>query len=347
LVGTLGKGLKGLYALDITRGGTQTKVLWEHFSGDTIGYIEGVVEIAESKGEGKGTRKPMVFIGNGLGSNRNQATLLGIDAVNGDMELSMDAPEGATEAPSRGLYAAALTDLDLRGAVDYAYAADSSGKIIRFKLEKPHRTQTIYKKPNQNRYVLVSSKPAIMRHPKGGDVVSVVTSPQDNTSTPEVVGVWSQGLDEPSDTPVFQIFGTENGRYKSDKNGGRKLTGNPKEIKVNWNNKTGWQVLLEEGEEIRHQDAFQFNGRLYFSSKKSNGAYHLNRVGIMDPTWSACGKIIYPSEGNGTDNQCVDQHFISELYASRLLIQPNIILLDHTAFQPRKVDEVWREDFRR
>jgi hypothetical protein len=343
----LGKGLKGLYALDITGGGAKTKVLWEHFSGDTIGYIEGGVEIAESRGEGNSASKPMVFIGNGLGSNRNLATLLGIDAISGEIQLSMNAPVDSTEAPSRGLYAPALTDIDLRGAVDFAYAADSSGKIIRFKLERPFSTQTIYSKKNPNQHVLVSSKPAIMRHPKGGDVVSVVTSRQDNTSTPEVVGIWSQGRDDTPDKLVIKNFDTRNANYKSDGNRGRALKGDPKEIKVNWNHHSGWRVNLEEGEAIRHQDAFQFNGRLYFPSILKNGDYHLNRIGIMDPTWSACGKIIYPAEGNGTDKQCGDQQFISEFYAHRLLVQPNIILLDHTAFRPRKVDEVWREDFRR
>lgn len=350
LVGTLGKGLKGLYALDITGGSASPSVLWEHFSGTKIGHIEGMVEITRAKV--RGGARHMVFIGNGLGSISNSSTLLGIDLFNGDVELSFDVPAGGEESPFRGLYAPSLTDHDLRGTVDIAYAADSSGKIVRFKLEEPvgksNRIQVIYKTKNPNQQVFVSSKPAVMRHPKGGSVISFVTSRQNNGSVPEVVGLWSKGLEDAVEEPVYKDFTTIGAYFKSDGDGGRALEGNPNTIRVNWNNQNIWRIFLEPGEEIRHQDAFQFNGRLYFSSRKSNGAYHLNRIGIMDPTWSACGNIIYAAEGNGTFKQCdVDQHFVSELYEQRLLVQPNIVLLNHTAFRPRKVEEVWREDFRR
>lgn len=350
LVGTLGKGLKGLYALDITGRGAAPYVLWEYFSDPRIGHIEGMVEITRAKV--KDGAKHMVFIGNGLGSSSNSSTLLGIDLFNGDLELSFDVPAGGEESPARGLYAPTLTDHDLRGTVDIAYAADSSGKVVRFKLEEPagksNRVQVIYKTKNPNQQVLVSSKPAVMRHPKGGSVISLVTSRQANGSVPEVVGFWSKGLEDAVEEPVNQDFTTVGAYFKSDGDAGRALEGNPNKIRVNWNNQNVWRIFLEPGEEIRHQDAFQFNGRLYFSSRKSNGAYHLNRIGIMDPTWSACGDIIYAAEGNGTFKQCnVDQHFVSELYEQRLLVQPNIILLNHTAFRPRKVEEVWREDFRR
>lgn len=350
LVGTLGKGLKGVYALDITDRGNNTRVLWEHFSGPKIGYMEGMVEITRAKV--KGGAKEMVFIGNGVGSSSNSSTLLGLDLFNGNVELSFDVPTGSEEAPVRGLYAPTLTDHDLRGTVDIAYAADSSGKVVRFKLEEPagksNRVQVIYKKRNPNQQVFVSSKPAVMRHPKGGSVISLVTSSQANGPVPEVVGVWSKGLDDAVEDPSYKDFSTVGAYFKSDGDGGRALEGNPNKIRVNWNNQNAWRIFLEAGEEIRHQDAFQFNGRLYFSSRKSNGAYHLNRIGIMDPTWSACGNIIYAAEGNGTFKQCdVDQHFVSELYEQRLLVQPNIVLLNHTAFRPRKVEEVWREDFRR
>lgn len=347
LIGTLGEGLKGLYALDITKGGRETKILWELFSGEKMGHIEGSVEIAMSEA-GSGKAKPMVFIGNGLGSTANTATLFGINIQNGRIEFERDVPNGPNSTTNKGLFAPALTDIDLFEVADHAYAADSSGQLTRFNLKHFQESgglYRIYRKPNPSRTEFVSSKPAILRHPKGGNVVSIVTSQKDGKSTPEVVGIWSTVLQDDFTIQNFQNFDIKNAKYQSDGNPGRALVGDSNLLKVNWNKNSAWRINLQEGEQIRHQDAFQFNGRLYFSSILSSGSYHINRIGIIDPTWSACGTIIYASEGNGTDKQCQDQHFISEVMDRRLMVQPNLVLLNHTAFRPRKVEEIWREEF--
>ncbi|HMN82365.1 MAG TPA: PilC/PilY family type IV pilus protein [Burkholderiaceae bacterium] len=129
LIGSLGAGGKGAYALDVTDPDSP-QLLWEFFpSADTdLGHILGEPVIARAS---NGTW--VVAFGNGYGSNSNRAVFYVIDALSGaQLKKIVAAESGAPAATSaHGLSAPALLYLAGR-QLAFAYAGDWQGNLWRF-----------------------------------------------------------------------------------------------------------------------------------------------------------------------------------------------------------------------
>ena len=135
LVGTLGKGGKGLYALDVSNPaafGTGS-FKWERAETGTgatahMGLVQGTPLLAAVR---NGSSTNAVVLGNGVNSANEKAVLIVLDLETGAVIRQIDTGVGSTAAPNglsapTGVYAA-----DGKTLV-YAYAGDMLGNVWKF-----------------------------------------------------------------------------------------------------------------------------------------------------------------------------------------------------------------------
>lgn len=132
LIGTLGAGGKGIFALDVTDP-KNIKLLWEKgetsFGTVKLGYSFSKPTVARLH-----NGKWAVVTGNGYeasSAEKGKAALYLIDAISGDLIKSLDV-QGKSKA--NGLATPKLVDYDADGIADYAYAGDLQGNLWRFDL---------------------------------------------------------------------------------------------------------------------------------------------------------------------------------------------------------------------
>lgn len=139
LVGTLGAGGKGIFALDITDVGKPNgspKLLWEFSEADLanhnakLGYSFSQPTIARMH-----NGKWAAVTGNGYsaeGSTNGKAALLIIDMATGNLTSSLEV--SGESGIANGLSTPKLQDVNGDGIADFAYAGDLQGNIWRFDL---------------------------------------------------------------------------------------------------------------------------------------------------------------------------------------------------------------------
>ena len=129
LVGSLGRGGRALYALDVTDPANfgASKVLWEYTS-DDLGLVFGTPVIARLN-----NGKAAVIVGNGYNSGNERAVLLIIDLETGALIRSIDTQAGSASA-SNGLATPRGWDANGDGKVDLVYAGDRLGNLWKFDL---------------------------------------------------------------------------------------------------------------------------------------------------------------------------------------------------------------------
>ena len=132
LVATLGRGGKGLFALDVTDPAAfdAGDVLWDNSGaamGDDMGHVLGE-PLVVTLGDATGTQA--VLVGNGINSANGKAVLFLLDLETGAVIRKFDTGIGG----DNGLSAPRGADLDGDGTVDYAYAGDLKGNVWKFDL---------------------------------------------------------------------------------------------------------------------------------------------------------------------------------------------------------------------
>jgi type IV pilus assembly protein PilY1 len=132
MVGSLGRGGRGLYALDVTDPTIfgPSKVLWDHdssFDGD-MGQVLSKPIIAKLNNGSTG-----LIVPNGLNSASEKAVLFVLDLVTGAKIAEIDTGVG-TPAASNGLAAPRGWDNDGNGTIDIVYAGDLRGNLWKFDL---------------------------------------------------------------------------------------------------------------------------------------------------------------------------------------------------------------------
>ncbi|MDV2451303.1 pilus assembly protein [Xanthomonas hortorum] len=136
LVGALGKGGKGIYALDVTAPSSfsASKVKWERYGAavdldaSNIGLIQARPFIAKLN---DGTTA--LVVANGINSTNDQAVLLIYNLDTGALIKQISTGIGSSSAPN-GLSGATGWDTDASGTVDYVYAGDMLGNVWKFDL---------------------------------------------------------------------------------------------------------------------------------------------------------------------------------------------------------------------
>ncbi|MCB1728045.1 MAG: hypothetical protein KDI22_11510, partial [Gammaproteobacteria bacterium] len=139
LVGTLGAGGNGVFALDVTDPNTFSEnnadnvVLWEKHSSDTgygeLGYTFSQPAIIKAEGHGW-----VAVFGNGYDSANGKAVLYIAQIDTGDLLATIDLSNvnAAADGGSNGLSTVSPIDRDGDGEVDLIYAGDLNGNVWRF-----------------------------------------------------------------------------------------------------------------------------------------------------------------------------------------------------------------------
>lgn len=135
LVGALGKGGKGLYALDVTTPGSfgASDFKWEvRGQSELMGLVQAKPIIARLN-----NGVTAVIVANGVNSTSGRAGLLMYNLQNGNLIKQIDTGVGSAvtdSADANGLTSAVGWDADGNGTVDYVYGGDMLGNVWKFDL---------------------------------------------------------------------------------------------------------------------------------------------------------------------------------------------------------------------
>ncbi len=127
LVGTLGRGGRGAYALNVT--GTDalvaSDILWDHTAtvDDDMGYVYGLPVIVKAN-----NGSPIALVPNGVNSVNGSAVLYAYDLATGVELARID----TGEAGANGLSSPRAVDLNGDSKVDYVFAGDLQGNLWKF-----------------------------------------------------------------------------------------------------------------------------------------------------------------------------------------------------------------------
>ena len=209
LLGSLGAGGRGLFALDITDP-EQISLLWEFHDDEDVGYLLGTPSIARLH-----SGQWAAVFGNGQNNPANSATLLLVAIETGTLIKRLSVPP-----PASALAMPLLADTNGDGNADYAYAGDNLGNLWRFDLYDYRRESLDKSAPEsaataehfrlsfggrplfsaaQRRPQPISSAPAIISHPsETGYLIIMGTGQNHLPDAPEqqgpytVYGIWDR-----------------------------------------------------------------------------------------------------------------------------------------------------------
>jgi hypothetical protein len=328
LVGTVGAGGKGLYALDITDQTPATEAaaaamsLWEVTSASSgftnLGYTYSTPRLGVAN-----DGSDVVVIGNGYMSSSGLATLLVINAKTGALIREISTGVGTVASPN-GLSTPTLVT-NSSGVIDYVYAGDLNGNLWKFDLTSDTPSSWGIKggiagttsdvplfttSPAQ----AITTAPAFSPHIYGGRMVTFATgrmlldADKTDTATHYVYGIWdgapatNTALLDQSLTQATFVVGSSTTLV-------RVATGNVPiwTAFVNGDpvpHHRGWKTPLPvAGERVVGDGTFIEGGRYYFTSTNPTdhstvpvGATWLNQLNYM--TGGTSAKPIYNLNGD-------------------------------------------------
>lgn len=133
LVAALGRGGRGVFALDVTAPGSMStsKVLWDNTTQSPneesdMGYVLGAVRVRKAQ-----DGKTYAFVPNGIDSQNGSATLFMYE-LDSDGDISSTIKLVADDGGDNGLMSLGLADLNADGAVDVIYGGDLKGNVWRW-----------------------------------------------------------------------------------------------------------------------------------------------------------------------------------------------------------------------
>jgi Tfp pilus tip-associated adhesin PilY1 len=221
LVGGLGKGARGYFALDITDFTPTTvpslesllgnRVMWEYPDANTLATEVEDLGYSFSKAAVVQTNDPdkpwVVIFGNGYNSVNGHSVLFILDPATGDLLKRIDTGVG----DCNGLSTPFASDVDHNGTVDYVYAGDLKGNLWKFDLSADDYTQwgvaysdgvnpkPLFQTPGQP----ITTRPDVTWHcKKHGYLVAFGTgrwlgmADLEDPGTQAVYGIWDYGDDE-------------------------------------------------------------------------------------------------------------------------------------------------------
>jgi len=295
LVGGLGAGGRGLYALDITgdsagepatEQAAANKIMWEITNTSTIvtspkavtnpntyanlGYTYGEPIIGKSNYVISGTDRDVIFMPNGYMSTTGKATLFVINPANGAKIAEIDTGEGSNASATsyNGLSSPTPVDTNGDGRIDYLYAGDLNGNMWKFDVSSTtpaswSATKLYATSPAQS----ITIGPAVADHPRGGRIVAFGTGRalMDADFTDNAVhymyGIWD-GAPVGATTLLTQTLSSEETYTSSDGMAVRRV----RTLSVNspdWTTHRGWKVALPAGERFVGDRHTLTNARVY------------------------------------------------------------------------------------
>ena len=280
LVGTLGAGGRGLFALDISdpyptgESDAASKILWEvnnnpSASFANLGYTYGLATIMRVR-DGAGVTTPAVIVGNGYmdsGTTTRRASLFVIDLTDGSLIKEIVTTVDGSGGPN-GLSTPKVVDSNSDGIADYAYAGDLDGTLWKFDLTSDtvaswSATALYTTSPAQ----AITGAPAVAAHPNGGRMVNFVTgrmlssADASNSAIHAAYGIWD-GAPVGNTGIVTQVL--SEATYGTDV---RVRVGTV--VEPNWGagGHKGWKTPFPVGgERLVGDGSFISSGRYYFMS---------------------------------------------------------------------------------
>ncbi len=306
LVGGLGAGGKGLYGLDVTtpsavdEAAAAQKIKWE-ISSNTGGYLNLGYTYGTSRIARLNTGTAVAIVGNGYMNNGNgHATLYIINVATGALIKEIDTGFGSTSSPD-GLSTPTLYDSNSDGLVDYAYAGDLDGHLLKFDLtgndSSNYSSASLF---TTNPVLPITSAPAVISHPSGGQMIAFATGrmlstgdTSDASTVNYAYGIWDRPINYVNNSSLLTQTLTTNTF-----NGGdiRTVTANAPNWSAGNSNHYGWKVALPIGERVTGELPFEKNGRFYFLTANpaivnttlpngSNWTYELDMITGGSPSY--------------------------------------------------------------
>ncbi|RLK48630.1 type IV pilus assembly protein PilY1 [Alkalispirillum mobile] len=165
LIGTLGAGGKGVYALDVTDPDdfSADNVLWELGPDDldSIGHVYGEPMVMPDSGENW-----FVTFSNGYGSSDGSATL-----IKADLEPHQNIRQWTEEISTGASNGNGLSPVVVASDRNTAYAGDLRGNLWRFDLQDEDSTRLFTARSPGDERQPITAKPALGTHPDGGRIV--------------------------------------------------------------------------------------------------------------------------------------------------------------------------------
>jgi hypothetical protein len=271
LVGSLGAGGKGLYALDVTdpglssellSSGGDSKFLWELSADgdDDIGFIFDSTTITLLN-DGNW----YAINGNGFSSVNGIAKLFLINLETGATTV-LSTGSGSTGSPN-GLAAPALVDTDNDGKADLAFAGDIDGDMWRFDLNSTSAGDwdVDYKLFDGSSTQPITLAPDVTNHPQQGHIIlfgtgRLFTSDDiTDTSTQAIYGIQDKGTAPGTPSLLTQILSADS--FYSGGGFSETVRTFTTTAAIDWSTSTGWQVELPAGERLLTQPILR-SGRL-------------------------------------------------------------------------------------
>jgi type IV pilus assembly protein PilY1 len=267
LVGSMGVGARGIFALNVTNPTLFTEanaaalVNFEFTEKDDadIGHINGPISIVKMN-----NGKFAALFGNGYNSGGSgESALFVVDISNGNLIQKIKTGAGAAATPN-ALATPLVIDKDGDGAVDVVYAGDLLGNLWKFDLSaaNPNQWKVDYKLFTAAQPI--TSAPDAGEHPKGGYLVYVGTGkylePSDVGSAPgnAMYGIWDQGAANAG--PLLE----QNFTDIADIDGKSYRTATARAI--NWATHKGWFASFPGAAERVVSEPVLRDGRVIFTS---------------------------------------------------------------------------------
>lgn len=294
LVGGLGAGGSGLFALDVTNPTPSTEaqaaanILWEitpsRINGSastayaSLGYTYSTPVIGKVN---SGSGQSAVIIGNGYTSSSTgpKSTLFVINAADGSLIKAIV----TSGAAAGGLSSPTCFDATGDGRIDYCYAGDIDGKLWKFDLSSTNSgswTATLLYTTSPAQPITMA--PAVAMHPYGGYMVDFATgqiltaADATDTSTYYAYGIWD-GAPSTNSALLTQTLTAKT--YTNPTTSATTLVRTVTANQAKWTaqpvscvspcvpSNYGWRVPLPvAGERAAGDGAFIENGRFYFTT---------------------------------------------------------------------------------
>ena len=320
LVGGLGAGGKGYYALDVSDPDAASdtdaagKILWEYHTGsvggENIGYSYSRPSIIRVK---SGTDSVWAaMFGNGYLSANGTASLFVVNIETGELIRELVVNGGA----GNGLSSPTAVDANKDGDVDRVYAGDLNGNLWKFNLKNSNPDNWFVSIGGTPMFSGLSTQPIttapeVGRHPDGGTSVMVYVGTGrlfgaddgSDKSVQAIYGLWDHNVWIDGTIGLNELRGQT---IKSAIHPSGEATRTVTNHAMDWETHRGWYTnlvveganSLDNGERIL-QDLFLRDGRVHFISVNPTVGTGDNWYIQLDAdSGGAPGKTVVDADGN-------------------------------------------------